>query len=72
MWGCMYLLKLVFLFYSGKYPGVKLLDIMVFLKVLLWCHCINFCFVFFNHILSPPAVSNLKLGMSHSHLAHSI
>jgi len=44
MWGCMYLLKLVFLFYSEKYPGVKLLDVMVFYKVLLCGHCINFCF----------------------------
>ena len=30
MWGYMYLLKLLFLFYSEKYPRVKLLYVMVF------------------------------------------
>ena len=34
--GCVYLSKLVFSFFSGKYPGVELLGHMVVLFLVFW------------------------------------
>ena len=45
MWGCIYLLELVFLFSSDKYPGVELLDHVVVLFLIFWGIAIMFSIV---------------------------
>ena len=66
-WGCIYLFKLVFSFYSDIYPGVKLLDHMIVLFLLFWE-----TFLLFSIVTAPINILTKRTRVPSSPLLHQL